>query len=71
VWQRGAAMTGSLCARLPSGKLTRCYPGTFATDDPPAQILARLLAVLERDRTVSLALVVEYTAAVAVPTLLL
>jgi hypothetical protein len=50
VWQRGVAMTGSLCARLPSGKLTRCCPATFATDDPPAQIFARLLAVLERDR---------------------
>jgi hypothetical protein len=50
IWQQGAAMTGYLCARLPSGQLTGCCPGTFATDDPPAQIFARLLAVLERDR---------------------
>lgn len=50
VWQQGVAMTGSLCMRLPSGELTRCCPATFATDDAPAELFARLLAVLKRDR---------------------
>jgi hypothetical protein len=49
VWQQEVAMTGSLCMRLPSGELTRCCPATFATDDAPAELFARLLAVLERD----------------------
>jgi hypothetical protein len=50
VWQQGVAMTGDRCTRLRSGESTLCCPGTFATDDPPAQIFARLLTVLERDR---------------------
>jgi hypothetical protein len=50
VWRQGAAMSGDHCFAAPSGKATRCCPGTFATDDLPAQIFARLLEVLERDR---------------------
>lgn len=55
VWRQGASMNGGLCARSQSGKPTRCCPATFATDDLPAQIFARLLAVLERDRFYDLA----------------
>lgn len=52
VWQGGAAMSGGLCVYLPSGRPSGkiCCPTTFATDDTPVRIFARLLAVLERDR---------------------
>jgi hypothetical protein len=58
VWQQGDAMGGGpYCWRSKSGKLTKCCGGatTLATDDPPAQIFARLLSVLERDRFYELA----------------
>jgi hypothetical protein len=57
VWQQGDAMGGGpYCGRSPSGKLTICCGATtLPTDDPAAQIFARLLAVLERDRFYELA----------------
>src|SRR5579875_4086710 len=52
IWREGTAMAGSQCVHLSSGRLSgkTCCPTVFATDDPPARIFARLLAVLERDR---------------------
>lgn len=49
VWRQGASMTGDHCFPSKSGNHTRCCPGTFATDDPPSRVFARLLGVLERD----------------------
>ncbi|HEY2473439.1 MAG TPA: hypothetical protein VGI19_01430 [Candidatus Cybelea sp.] len=50
VWRQGVSMAGGQCFRSSSGEVTRCCPGDFGTDDPPAEIFARLVAVLERDR---------------------
>lgn len=57
VWQEGAAMGGGpRCFRPPSGKVQICCGATsLETEDPPAQVFARLLAVLERDRFYELA----------------
>lgn len=50
-WPGGSAMSGGpICFPTRPGKLSRCCWGTFATEDPPANIFARMLAVLERDR---------------------
>ena len=52
IWRQGTAMAGSQCVYLSPGRLSgkTCCPTVFATDDPPARIFMRLLAVLERDR---------------------
>lgn len=56
VWQQGTFMAGSpSCSRSPSGKVVECCATVYETGDPPTQIFARLVAVLDRDRFYNLA----------------